>query len=304
MINNGKDEFFIKRIRELANLSYQRDIVTFSDFLNLNEQNIINDRKNQMPGVVMECFGGYEQAERQMVAFHPDALLFPWKYPIKCLKAEPLAAKFSEDLTHRDFLGAVLNLGIERAVIGDILVQKHTAWIFCHEKIADYIIENLTRVRHTTMKLSMVDNLEHIPEPEFQEINGTCASVRLDALIGLAFQTSRNSMVPFIEGGQVFVNGKLITSNGYEPKDGDIISVRGKGRFRYEGVSRQTKKRTEQCEAVALPVRIRRTKIWAQMHYRSEETEIFTIRSILRMGLRNLQTQFGQRDWRTEIFVL
>ena len=217
-----KDEFFIKRIRELANLSYQRDIVTFSDFLNLNEQNIINDRKNQMPGVVMECFGGYEQAERQMVAFHPDALLFPWKYPIKCLKAEPLAAKFSEDLTHRDFLGAVLNLGIERAVIGDILVQKHTAWIFCHEKIADYIIENLTRVRHTTMKLSMVDNPEHIPEPEFQ--------------------TSRNSMVPFIEGGQVFVNGKLITSNGYEPKDGDIISVRGKGRFRYEGVSRQTKK--------------------------------------------------------------
>ena len=206
-----KDEFFIKRIRELANLSYQRDIVTFSDFLNLNEQNIINDRKNQMPGVVMECFGGYEQAERQMVAFHPDALLFPWKYPIKCLKAEPLAA-------------------------------KHTAWIFCHEKIADYIIENLTRVRHTTMKLSMVDNPEHIPEPEFQEINGTCASVRLDALIGLAFQTSRNSMVPFIEGGQVFVNGKLITSNGYEPKDGDIISVRGKGRFRYEGVSRQTKK--------------------------------------------------------------
>ena len=71
-----KDEFFIKRIRELANLSYQRDIVTFSDFLNLNEQNIINDRKNQMPGVVMECFGGYEQAERQMVAFHPDALYF------------------------------------------------------------------------------------------------------------------------------------------------------------------------------------------------------------------------------------
>ena len=74
------------------------------------------------------------------------------------------------------------------------------------------------------------------------------------ALIGLAFQTSRNSMVPFIEGGQVFVNGKLITSNGYEPKDGDIISVRGKGRFRYEGVSRQQKKRTEQCEIATLSV--------------------------------------------------
>ena len=108
----NKDEFFIKRIRELANLSYQRDIVTFSDFLNLNEQNIVNEQKNQMPGVITECSGGYEQAERQMVAFHPDALLFPWEYPITCLKIEPLAAKFSESLTHRDFLGAVLNLGI------------------------------------------------------------------------------------------------------------------------------------------------------------------------------------------------
>ena len=72
--------------------------------------------------------------------------------------------------------------------------------------------------------------------------SGTCASVRLDSLIGLAFQTSRSSMVSFIEGGLVFVNGKLITSNGYEPKEGDIISVRGKGRFIYDGVSRQTKK--------------------------------------------------------------
>ena len=71
---------------------------------------------------------------------------------------------------------------------------------------------------------------------------GTCASVRLDSLIGLAFQTSRSSMVSFIESGLVFVNGKLITSNGYEPKEGDIISVRGKGRFIYDGVSRQTKK--------------------------------------------------------------
>ncbi|MBU5481484.1 YlmH family RNA-binding protein [Blautia sp. MSJ-19] len=237
-----KDEFFIKRIRELANLSYQRDIVTFSDFLNLNEQNIIKDRKNQMPGVIMEYFGGYEQAERQMVAFHPDALFFPWEYPIRCLKIEPLAAKFSENLTHRDFLGAVLNLGLDRSVIGDILIQNHTAWMFCHEKIAPFIIENLTRVRHTTVKVSVVDNPELYPQPEFQIITGTCASVRLDALIGLAFQASRSSMVSYIEGSQVFVNGKLITSNGYEPKEGDIISVRGKGRFRYEGVSRQTKK--------------------------------------------------------------
>ena len=237
-----KNEFFIKRIRELANLSYQRDIVTFSDFLNLNEQNIVREQKNQMPGVVIECFGGYEQAERQMMAFHPDALPFSWTYPIRCLKIEPLAAKFSENLNHRDFLGAILNLGIDRAVVGDIIVQKTTAWIFCHEKIADFIVENLTRVRHTTMKITPVDDPDCFPEPEFQEISGTCASVRLDALIALAFQSSRSSMVSFIEGEQVFVNGKLITSNGYEPHVGDIVSVRKKGRFRYEGITGNTKK--------------------------------------------------------------
>ena len=71
-----KDEFFLKRIRELANLSWQRDIVTFSDFLNLNEQNIVSSLKHQFPQIVMETSGGYENAERQMVAFHPDARFY------------------------------------------------------------------------------------------------------------------------------------------------------------------------------------------------------------------------------------
>ena len=122
----------------MANISYQRDIVTFSDFLTLNEQNMINSRISRMPGVVMEAFGGYEHAERQMVAFHPDALVFPWEYPIDCLKIEPKAVKFSEKLTHRDYLGALLNLGVDRSVIGDILVQEDAAWFFCLRKMSDF----------------------------------------------------------------------------------------------------------------------------------------------------------------------
>ena len=118
-----KEEFFLKRIRELANLSYQRDIVTFSDFLNLNEQNMVNSLKQQFPQVIMENFGGYENAERQMVAFHPDALAFTWEYPVDCLKIEPKSLKFAETLTHRDYLGALLNLGVDRSVVGDILIQ-------------------------------------------------------------------------------------------------------------------------------------------------------------------------------------
>lgn len=87
-----------------------------------------------------------------------------------------------------------------------------------------------------------VDDPDELPRPKLEAINGTCASVRLDSLISLAFKASRSSMVSYIEGGQVFVNGKLITSNGYEPKEGDIISVRGKGRFIFDGMSHQTKR--------------------------------------------------------------
>ena len=237
-----KNEFFLKRLRELANLSYQRDIVTFSDFLNLNEQNMVSSLKQQFPQVVMETFGGYDNAERQMVAFHPDALAFTWEYPIDCLKIEPKAIKFSENLSHRDYMGALLNLGVDRSVIGDIIVQEKAAWFFCQSKMTEFFLENLCRVRHTNILITKVNDPEEFPHPNLESINGTCASVRLDSLIALAFKASRNSMVSYIESGQVFVNGKLITSNGYEPKEGDIVSVRGKGRFIFDGVSHQTKK--------------------------------------------------------------
>ena len=223
-------------------MAYQRDITTFTDFLNLNEQNMVSSLKRQFPQIVMETFGGYENAERQMVAFHPDALAFTWEYPIDCLKIEPKAIKFSESLTHCDYLGALLNLGIERSVIGDIVVQEKAAWFFCQNKMTDFFLDNLCRVRHTNILITKVDDPDELPRPKLEAINGTCASVRLDSLISLAFKASRSSMVSYIEGGQVFVNGKLITSNGYEPKEGDIISVRGKGRFIFDGMSHQTKK--------------------------------------------------------------
>ena len=225
-----KEELFVKRIRELANLAYQRDITTFTDFLNLNERNILNSQNFHKLGVTAEGFGGYENAERQMVAFHPDALAFTWDYPIDCIR------------THRDYLGAILNLGVDRSVVGDILIEDHTASFFCLRQMTDFFLENLCRVRHTTVVASKIEDPGDLPRPELKPVSGTCASVRLDSLIALAFGTSRSSIVHCIEEGLVFVNGKLITSNGYEPKEGDIISVRKKGRFIYDGVSRQTKK--------------------------------------------------------------
>lgn len=78
--------------------------------------------------------------------------------------------------------------------------------------------------------------------PEFKIIKGTISNIRLDSLIATAFGTSRSSVISFIESGKVFVNGKMVTSNGHQPKPNDIISVRGKGRFIFERQLGVTKK--------------------------------------------------------------
>ena len=131
-----------KRFLDLGRTAYQRGIVTYSDFLNLNEQNILYGIRQELSGLKLESFGGYETAERQMAAFVPDALLFCPEYPIACLRITPLHKRFAEKLSHRDYLGAVLNLGLERSRTGDILVEEEKAFLFCQRNIADFICEN------------------------------------------------------------------------------------------------------------------------------------------------------------------
>ena len=234
-----------KHFRDLARTAYQRGLAVFSDFLNLNELNIFQSLRGEFSYLETETFGGYELAERQIAVFRPEAPVFYADYPVKCLKITPLNAKFAEDLNHRDYLGAVLNLGIDRACLGDILMEEDAAYLFCLERMADFIRDNLTRIRHTSVYVEQVEAENFHYEPKYKEVSGTVASVRLDKLLALAFNASRSSLTGLIEGGKVFVNGKLVTSNGYEPKEGDLISVRGMGRFRFRGTGGQSKKGRE-----------------------------------------------------------
>ena len=135
-----------------------------------------------------------------------------------------------------------MNLGIERSKMGDILIQDNKAIVFSREEISSYISENLSRIRHTMVKTQILDTADIKYEPRFQEIKGNVASVRLDSVLSVAFPMSRSKMTAFIENGRVFVNGKLITSNGYHLKENDIISVRGLGRIRFIEVLSETRK--------------------------------------------------------------
>ena len=237
--NLEKDQYLLeKRFIELSRNAYQRDFITYSDFLNLNEQNILHTLPKENLFTQILTFGGYGMAERQMAAFIPDALYLRCgkkeldpaliRYPFKALQVLPLNRKFSEDLTHRDYLGSILNLGIDRSKTGDILIENNTAILFAHDDIVSFLCSELTRIRHTSVKT--------------EELTGTVASVRLDSLLSLAFSSSRTKLSGLIEGGRVFVNGKLITSNGYQPNEGDLISVRKMGKFRFAGIGNKTRK--------------------------------------------------------------
>lgn len=252
-----EEQLLEKRLIELSKTAYHRDIITYSDFLNLNELNILHSLPKDQLYTRYITFGGYDLAERQMAAFLPDALYLRgtsdtdeelgikpenYDFPFCVLSIEPLHDKYAEELTHRDYLGAILNLGIDRSKLGDIIADGKQAYIFIQSALSGFLKEELTRVRHTSVLLKEVSLNGCHYSPRYEELKGTVASVRLDSLLSLAFSSSRTKLAGLIEGAKVFVNGRLMTTNSYQVKEGDIISVRGMGKFRYMGTLSRTKK--------------------------------------------------------------
>ncbi len=237
---NEQEQLFKKRLLELANSAYQRNIPMFSDFLNLNEQEIFHQTLTKMPPICIKTMGGYSLAERKIVGFYPDDSFYD-SNPIVCLKISPLNRKFSEELTHRDYLGGLIHLGIDRSVLGDIVAAEDGACLFCLKKISSFIIQELTRVKHTAVMVTETSFDENVSLCT-EEITGFLASLRIDAMLSLVTGMSRSRAVSYIEEAKVFVNGKLVTSNGSNIKENDIISVRGVGKFQYKGTSDTSKK--------------------------------------------------------------
>ena len=135
-----------------------------------------------------------------------------------------------------------MNLGLERGKIGDILIDGSDALVFIDSKLKEFLKEELTRIRHTSVSVSEEDWDDFQYIQNVQETRGTVSSLRLDALLSLAFASSRSKFTGLIEAGKVFVNGRLMTSNGYHIKEQDIISVRGMGKFQYVEQLSVTKK--------------------------------------------------------------
>lgn len=232
----------MRHLKDLASMCFHREYPVFSDFLNLNEQSIFLTLKEEMPTVSF-CFdGGYPFAERKVVCFTPAGVGYECPAPLCLLRIYPVQMKFAEKLSHRDYLGTLLGLGIDRSKIGDILIQEEGALVFCVEGIASYIEDNLERIRHTRVKCSREETATFSYEPRFKRVRGSIASSRLDTVISLAFGESRSGMAGLIKGEKVFVNGKMVSSASYLLKENETVSVRGYGKFIYRGLKNQTKK--------------------------------------------------------------
>ena len=177
----NEQDLLQKRFIDLSKQANRKGIVIYSDFLNLSEQNLLSVTKGKLE-TSYELSGGHEYAERKIAAFLPVDLGYEWEYPLICLKIQPVYPKFADTLTHRDVLGAVMNLGLERAKIGDILCQKNDYYLFCKENMADYLTESLQKIKHTLVTVNEVDSLQDSIQPEFIEKAGLSVRIVLTAL--------------------------------------------------------------------------------------------------------------------------
>lgn len=228
----------VKKLQDLEKRSYNNNTFEFSDFLTVAEAGEF--RKISAGG---EFFGGYALAERRVIRFG-DVSEFGYEvvFPIDCVKISPVSEKYSTEVTHRDFLGAVMNLGLERRVLGDILVKDKYAYMFCLTHITDYLCENLVSVGRNQVHVEKTEFPEESFERDKQKVDVQVSSPRADAMVAHVCHLSRGAAEPYFTKKLVQLNGALLERPDKLLKEGDIFSVRGFGKFVVGETRGQSKK--------------------------------------------------------------
>lgn len=233
-------KLLISGIEDKREQCEERYMVTNTAFLDIRQRSEA-ERYIRKCGIRNGIFrGGYAEAERCVLTFIPEymdlgeipELIFN-DYP----EEDPLAAvrikkpRNAGELSHRDYLGALMGLGIKRECIGDILVRSDGADIIVLKELCDYIMLNLTKAGRVYLESERID-ISQLKEPEqrIREKTDTVASVRLDNVVSSAFNIPRGAAAEAVKAGLVFVNNLQAEKTDYSVKEGDKISLRGKGK--------------------------------------------------------------------------
>ncbi|MDD3364818.1 MAG: YlmH/Sll1252 family protein [Syntrophomonas sp.] len=240
LARNDDEKRLIARLDELVQKAVH-GIYGHGDFLDLRQQELAQAVAVNELAIAWQLNGGYEEAERKRLVVYPEWEVEP-NARLAYLRIRHKEFK-EQSIGHRDYLGAVLNLGIKREKLGDIVVQNGAAFLIADIELADFICQQLTRVKHCNVEVEMIPDEAFVFEPpELTELQLSLASLRLDAIIAAAFNLSRSDVSALIEGGKVRINQMEIYKCSAPVKAGDLISVRGLGRFRLDEVGGITRK--------------------------------------------------------------
>ena len=236
---DSRHSVMFAHIFDMAENCLRRSFSVYGDFLSENSISTLLCRKQYLP-LEPVLFGGTDDSERQMVAFIAD-----YDEPDFPIGAVKIYSPHIKSLSHRDFLGSVLGLGIKREKCGDIIILDDICYIIAHRDIASFIASNLTKVGREGVRCeecSLSDII--LPPKSFEPVKGTVASPRLDAVVSVFTGKGRSQAAEIVNAGFVFVNGILTQKCDMHLTDGDIISVRGYGKAVLETGGTSKKGRT------------------------------------------------------------
>jgi len=249
------DALFLARLDDKLEQAGRGQLVS-SNFMDPHQRSLA---KRLLTGssITYSFDGGYDGAERAVCLFVPEylntsdqttaslreVLIQSGQYPIRLHRVQHDESKYVNILTHRDYLGALMNLGIRRETLGDILVHRGFAQIMVLDKMADNIIGSLTQVSNASVRVEEEDILTvEAVNPEVKVVKATVASLRLDAVLAEGFSLSRGDAAAYIKAGKVALNFEECLSPDARVAEGCTISLRGMGRMVLEEVGGLSKK--------------------------------------------------------------
>jgi len=232
-----KENLFLARISDTVDLSLKTSVPHYFGFL--TEEEIASaEIFLKKISCNFSFFGGYDDAQRKVLCCYPDWCENP-DFPIT-----PITVNFnsSYSLTHRDFLGSLMALGITRESVGDILTENGRAVIFLRNEVLSFVLTQIEKIGRVGVELEK-GYKEPLPiTKRLKSFSETVSSARLDCVVSAVCGVSRNSAVAAIEGARVLVNSVCTEKPTKNIVKGDSITVRGKGKFLIDSLEDRTKK--------------------------------------------------------------
>ncbi len=235
-----EDALLRARVEDACHLCEMRSCPRFVGFLDEHQQAVARAVLHEKGVFDHLFFGGYEGAERTILGVFPSFL--PLETSLFPLAAIGFRYRSCAELSHRDFLGALLATGIKREKIGDIVCGKGLTVVFTDEELAPFLAQSIDKVGAEGVRAEYPYTEPIIVQREFREYQDTVASPRLDAVVKVALRVSREEAARQITAGLVSCNHMPCEAVAYMVQEGDVLSVRGAGRFRVAALGPVTHK--------------------------------------------------------------